>query len=252
MTEIKRCALVIGASSAIAKALIDKLLLDDELVVYAISRSFPAHFEQRLLNQKRLKQIECTYSPEQIKAIIENIKATCLPCAQVFVCNGILHDSSFLPEKKIEQFSVDIFEKVMHVNVVVPSLWLQQLITLLKHPLPCTVVVFSARVGSISDNRAGGWYSYRASKAALNMFVKTAAIEYARRAKNVRLIVFHPGTTDTKLSQPFQSNVAPEKLFKPEFVATQLLSLIKPFALENYASDQQACFIDWQGKTIDW
>lgn len=252
MTEVKRCALVIGASSAIAQALIDKLLLDDELVVYAISRSFPAHFKPPMFNQKRLTQIECQYNPEQINGIIEKIKASSLPCVQVFVCNGILHDSSFLPEKKIEQFSVDTFQKVMHVNVVVPSLWLQQLITLLKHSLPCVVVVFSARVGSISDNRAGGWYSYRASKAALNMFVKTAAIEYARRAKNVRLIIFHPGTTDTKLSQPFQSGVAPEKLFKPEFVATQLLSITNAFALENYDSNKQACFIDWQGKTIDW
>lgn len=252
MTAVKRCALVIGASSAIAQALIDKLLSDDELLVYAISRSFPEYFNDRMRNQKRLTQIECEYNPAQINGIIEKIKATYLPCVKVFVCNGILHDRTFLPEKKIEQFSADIFRQVMHVNVAVPGMWLQQLITLLKHPLPCVVVVFSARVGSIADNYSGGWYSYRASKAALNMFVKTAAIEYEKRAKNVSLIVFHPGTTDTKLSQPFQSNVAPEKLFQPEFVATQLLSLIKPLALENHLSDNQASFIDWQGKKIDW
>ncbi|PKH02654.1 short-chain dehydrogenase [Psychromonas sp. MB-3u-54] len=252
MTGVKRCALVIGASSAIAQALIDNLLLNDELVVYAISRRFPADFSDRMLNQKRLQLLECDYSPAQLSAIIEKIKTTSLPCVKVFICNGILHNRTFLPEKKIEQFSADIFQQVMHINAVVPGLWLQQLITLLKHPLPCVVVVFSARVGSISDNRAGGWYSYRASKAALNMFVKTAAIEYARRAKNVRLIVFHPGTTDSKLSQPFQSNVAPEKLFKPEFVATQLLSLIKPLGSESYVSDHQATFIDWQGKEIEW
>ncbi|ABM03855.1 oxidoreductase, short-chain dehydrogenase/reductase family protein [Psychromonas ingrahamii 37] len=252
MTDVKRCALVIGASSAIAQALIDNLLLDDELQVYAVSRSFPADFSDRMLNQKKLNLIECEYNSAQINAIIEKIKATSLPCVKVFICNGMLHNHSFLPEKKIEQFSADIFQQVMHVNAVVPGLWLQQLITLLRHPLPCVVTVFSARVGSISDNRVGGWYSYRASKAALNMLVKTAAIEYARRAKNVRLIVFHPGTTDTKLSRPFQSNVAPEKLFKPEFVATQLLSLIKPLALENYVSDNKAAFIDWQGKKIEW
>jgi NAD(P)-dependent dehydrogenase (short-subunit alcohol dehydrogenase family) len=252
MTRVKRCALVIGASSAIAQALIDNLLLDNELLVYAISRHFPADFRDCMRNQKRLNLVECEYNPAQISAIVEKIKAASLPCVKVFICNGILHDRSFLPEKKIEQFSADIFQQVMHANAVVPGLWLQQLITLLRHPLPCVVVVFSARVGSITDTRAGGWYSYRASKAALNMFVKTAAIEYARRAKNVRLIVFHPGTTDTKLSQPFQSNVTPEKLFKPEFVATQLLSLIKPLALENHVSDNQAAFIDWEGKKIEW
>lgn len=249
MTAVKYCALVIGASSAIAQALIDKLLLDDELLVYAVSRHFPANFNS---HQKRLNLIECEYDPAQIKEIIVQIKASSLPCVKVFICNGILHNPSFLPEKKIEQFSADIFQQVMHANVAVPGMWLQQLITLLKHPLPSALVVFSARVGSISDNRAGGWYSYRASKAALNMLIKTAAIEYARRAKNVRLIAFHPGTTDTKLSQPFQSNVAAEKLFTPEFVATQLLFLIKPLSLENHFSDNQAAFIDWQGKKIDW
>ena len=74
------------------------------------------------------------------------------------------------------------------------------------------ISVLSARVGSIEDNRLGGWYSYRASKAALNMLVKTAAVEYERRAKNVRLLLFHPGTVDTNLSKPFQGGTAKGKI----------------------------------------
>ena len=108
-------------------------------------------------------------------------------------------------------------------------------------------MLFSARVGSISDNRLGGWYSYRASKAALNMMIKTAAIELARRAKNIKLIAFHPGTTDTPLSKPFQKNVPENKLFSAEFVAKQLLDIV-----ENTPIDQSPSYLDWQGETINW
>ena len=109
------------------------------------------------------------------------------------------------------------------------------------------MVFLSARVGSINDNRMGGWYSYRASKSALNMLLKTAAIEYARRAKNVKLIAFHPGTTDTALSKPYQKNVAKGKLFKPDFVARQLLSLVAKTPVDGTLS-----FLDWDHQAVDW
>ena len=126
-------------------------------------------------------------------------------------------------------------------------LWIQKLTPVLTGKSPCTFVLFSARVGSISDNRLGGWYSYRASKAALNMMVKTAAIELARRAKNIKLIAFHPGTTDTPLSKPFQKNVPESKLFSAEFVAKQLLEIV-----EKTPHDQMASYLDWQGEKINW
>ncbi len=105
----------------------------------------------------------------------------------------------------------------------------------------------SARVGSIGDNRLGGWYGYRASKAALNMLVKTAAIEYRRRAPNIRFMVFHPGTTDTPLSKPFQQNVLPGRLFEPGFVASRLLEL-----MDNEPASETPVFLDWSGKPIPW
>ena len=126
-------------------------------------------------------------------------------------------------------------------------LWIQQLTPLLTGNSACKVVVFSARVGSISDNRLGGWYTYRASKAALNMMLKTAAIELARRAKNIKIIAFHPGTTDTPLSKPFQNNVPADKLFTSEFVAKQLLTIV-----DNTDIDGKASYLDWQGKAINW
>jgi NAD(P)-dependent dehydrogenase (short-subunit alcohol dehydrogenase family) len=126
-------------------------------------------------------------------------------------------------------------------------LWLKHLTPVLTNKNSCKVVIFTARVGSISDNKLGGWYSYRASKASMNMLIKSASVELARRAKNIKLISFHPGTTDTELSKPFQKNVPKDKLFTCEFVANQLLTIV-----ENTTIDGEASFLDWQGKKIDW
>ena len=93
----------------------------------------------------------------------------------------------------------------------------------------------------------GGWYSYRASKAALNMMLKTATIELARRAKNIKIIAFHPGTTDTPLSKPFQKNVPANKLFSSDFVAQQLLQIV-----EESVIDGELSYLDWQGEAINW
>jgi NAD(P)-dependent dehydrogenase (short-subunit alcohol dehydrogenase family) len=135
----------------------------------------------------------------------------------------------------------------MNANALTPMLWIKKLISILSGKSPCKIVVFSARVGSISDNRLGGWYSYRASKSALNMMLKTTSIELARRDKNIKLVAFHPGTTDTPLSKPFQRNVPANKLFTCEFVAKQLLSIIVEIPF-----DQQVSYLDWQGKKINW
>jgi NAD(P)-dependent dehydrogenase (short-subunit alcohol dehydrogenase family) len=124
---------------------------------------------------------------------------------------------------------------------------LKALVTLVKGQSDCVISVLSARIGSIDDNRSGGWYSYRASKAALNMLLKTAAIEYARRAKNVKLITFHPGTTDTALSKPFQRSVKPDNLFTPEFVAKHLVNI-----MNNQTVDGELSFIDWENEAIAW
>jgi NAD(P)-dependent dehydrogenase (short-subunit alcohol dehydrogenase family) len=122
---------------------------------------------------------------------------------KLIICNGILHTDEISPEKRLEDISASSMREILNVNTVIPLLWLAKLAPLLKSKNTCRVAILSARVGSIEDNRSGGWYSYRASKAALNMLIKTAAIELRRRAPNVKLIAFHPGTTDTRLSKPF-------------------------------------------------
>jgi NAD(P)-dependent dehydrogenase (short-subunit alcohol dehydrogenase family) len=109
------------------------------------------------------------------------------------------------------------------------------------------VVALSARVGSIGDNRLGGWYAYRASKSALNMMLKTVSVEYARRVKNVKLISFHPGTTDTALSKPFQASVPKQNLFSTAFVADCLMGI-----MDEAEVDGQLSYVDWNGKAIAW
>lgn len=105
----------------------------------------------------------------------------------------------------------------------------------------------SARVGSIGDNGLGGWYSYRASKAALNQLTKTLSIELARKHHAVAAVLLHPGTCNTDLSKPFQRNVKPEKLFSRERGVTQLLHII-----DNITMGDTGRFIAWDGTDIQW
>ena len=242
--------LIIGANNDIGKAIATQIKSSASTGLILLSRQ-PSNAEQVASDSATAnvtKIILENYQPQSIdQAIVKLAQLDHAPITQVFVCNGILHSDSIKPEKRLEDFDAQAFLQVITVNSLTPMLWIQKLTPLLTGKSPCKFVLFSARVGSISDNRLGGWYSYRASKAALNMMVKTAAVELARRAKNIKLIAFHPGTTDTPLSKPFQKNVPANKLFTAEFVAKQLLEIVA-----NTPVDQTASYLDWQGETINW
>ncbi|WP_111980145.1 SDR family NAD(P)-dependent oxidoreductase [Algibacillus agarilyticus] len=235
--------LIIGASSTIAKALVQAYKIMGNVKVVLVSR------EPEVIPIRDVVYIQINdYLENTIVAAIEKIKIVDnTPFTRVFICNGLLHSDSVKPEKRIEDISAIGFQNTIWVNTVVPMIWIQKLTPILTSKIECKLVVFSARVGSIKDNKLGGWYSYRASKAALNMLLKTTAIEFARRAKNIKIIAFHPGTTDTKLSKPFQKNVPKNKLFTPEFVAQSVISVTN-----NMPIDGTASYIDWQGESIEW
>ncbi|HBY86147.1 MAG TPA: short-chain dehydrogenase [Colwellia sp.] len=247
---ITQQTLIIGANSDIAKALALQLIESETTGLILISRNVIADdLLYRDRNNSNVNIITVKdYQLQSIEQAIEEIAAyNHAHITRIFICNGILHSQSIQPEKRIEELTVESFNQVMASNALTPMLWIQQLMPTLTGNSPCKIVVFSARVGSISDNYLGGWYSYRASKAALNMMLKTAAIEIARRNKNIKIIAFHPGTTDTPLSKPFQKNVPKNKLFTCDFVASQLLTIV-----ENSSYDQTASYLDWQGKSINW
>lgn len=242
--------LIIGANSDIAKAIAAQILASENTHLILISRNFTNDDLDASENTKtRVTKISVEdYQPQAIdQAIAQIAQHNHAPISRVFICNGILHSDNIQPEKRLEDFDAQAFLQVITSNSLTPMLWIQKLTPLLTGKTPCKFVLFSARVGSISDNRLGGWYSYRASKAALNMMIKTAAIELARRAKNIKLIAFHPGTTDTSLSKPFQKNVPADKLFTAEFVAKQLIEIV-----ENTPVDQSVSYLDWQGEAINW
>ena len=151
------------------------------------------------------------------------------------------------PEKRMEDISVDMMQRIFYANTVVPSLWLNLLRKLVSGTSDCKMACFSARVGSTGDNRLGGWYSYRASKAALNSLMKTFSIEYARRAKNTKLIAFHPGTVNSEMSKPFHATVPNGKLFEPDYVASCLSKV-----MDDLPVDGQLSYVDYAGKPIPW
>lgn len=158
---------------------------------------------------------------------------------------GLLHDEQHRPEKKIQQLSKLWLANSISVNVW-PAIEIAQALAPILEPNSKLVLMnLSARVSSISDNHLGGWYSYRMSKAALNMLIKTIAIEWSRCAPEAIIVGYHPGTVATQLSAPFRHNVAPEKLFAPNKAVQYLLKV-----LHNLTLDDSGLLIDWQGKII--
>ncbi len=248
----KKHVLIIGAGSAIAQGLVKELLaLPVSTNITLVSRDLSSY---NLVTSPDLSKIVVTdYQQATIEKTVSTLKlenssqSSGITFSEIFICHGLLHNKVISPEKRIEDFCPEVFLDVIKVNALIPLLWIKALTPLFSSKSKCKLVVFSARVGSIEDNQLGGWYSYRASKAALNMMLKNVAIEFSRRAKNIKVIVFHPGTTDTGLSKPFQKNVPAGKLFTTEFVAKQLLQIT-----EDQAFDQRPSFLDWQGETIKW
>jgi NAD(P)-dependent dehydrogenase (short-subunit alcohol dehydrogenase family) len=133
------------------------------------------------------------------------------------------------------------------VNALGPLLLAKHLHPLLAHAQPAVLVNLSARVGSIGDNRLGGWYAYRGAKAAQNQFTRTLSIELARRAPNLVCVALHPGTVDTGLSKPFQGSVDAAKLFSPRYSAQRLLAVI-----DGLRREHSGRFFAWDGSEIPW
>ncbi len=142
------------------------------------------------------------------------------------VTTGMLHDAEQRPERALKELDPARLARSFAINTIAPALVAKHLIPKMPRDRRAVFAVLGARVGSIGDNRTGGWHGYRASKAALVMLMKTIAIETARNRPHAIVVTLHPGTVDTGMSKPFQGNVAPEKLFTPAFAAEQLHGVI--------------------------
>lgn len=169
------------------------------------------------------------------------------PPQLVIVATGVLTlPDGTGPERSYKQIDAAAMERSFRVNTIGPALVAKHMLPLFPRDRRCLLAVLSARVGSIGDNRIGGWHSYRASKAALNMLVRNFAIELGRTHRQAVAVSLHPGTVDTSLSQPFQSNLAEGQLTDPDQAAGNLLRVIERLT----AADSGNAF-DWRGERIE-
>jgi NAD(P)-dependent dehydrogenase (short-subunit alcohol dehydrogenase family) len=239
----KKHIAVFGASGAIGAAMVNQLI-EAEALVSAFSRkplTLAADTQAHLTTQAIVD-----ITDETSLAAAADALATRPPLDGIIVATGLLHEGEGLhPEKSIRKLSAAHFERVLSVNTVGPALVARFFIPLLQRQSPVWFAALSARVGSISDNRLGGWYAYRASKAALNMVIRNLSIEVSRRNKTAIIVGLHPGTVDSALSKPFQSQVKPGKLFSPEHSAECLLRVL----LTLTPADSGGCFA-WDGQRI--
>lgn len=241
--------LICGAGSSIAAALASQLKHSPLNKIIGFSREdFRTELDQTSL--AHCVWIRCDHSDHSIQQAVDELdqhlsEDTFIESISIF--NGVLHDKDLQPERALKRVQRNNLSKLFESNAIVPLMWIQALTPLIDKNRDVTVTALSARVGSITDNQLGGWYGYRASKAALNMLMKTASIELARTLPNVKLIAFHPGTTDTPLSRPFQKNVPAEKLFTPDFVAEKLIDI-----WSSINRDRTLSYIDWDNEPINW
>jgi NAD(P)-dependent dehydrogenase (short-subunit alcohol dehydrogenase family) len=250
MSNTSRNALVLGASGGLGQAVVAKFLTDPKIDnVIAVSRNPQTEdLSAQWISNSRLIWIEIEdYTEQAMTEVVAQLDDYKGRLCRIAICHGLLHTDHIWPEKRMEDIDGAAMQEIFRANVVVPATWLKLLQKVIAGKLQCRIAVFSARVGSTGDNRLGGWYSYRASKAALNSMLKSFSIEYGRRAKNVKIIAFHPGTTDTDLSKPFQASVPKEQLFAPAFVAEQLVAI-----MDGLEMDGQLSFLDWNNKPIAW
>ncbi len=246
-------ALIQGSSRGIGLALVERLLNEPRVGrVLACARrpdgsAGLARLAETHAGRLQMVQLDITDSG-QLEALADGLRAERLRPHLVINVAGILHDGQGLaPEKRLEDLDFERMQRVFAVNALGPALLCRHLLPLMATDGKAVLAALSARVGSIGDNRLGGWYAYRSSKAALNQILKTASIEARRRFKNVVLAALHPGTTDTNLSRPFQANVPDDKLFSTDFVAERLLSVIDQLELGDSGG-----FFAWDGQSIPW
>lgn len=170
-------------------------------------------------------------------------KALATPPDLVFIATGVLHGDGLAPEKANAQLSAAALTTAFAINSIGPALVARAVLPLMPKGRKTVLAALSARVGSIADNRLGGWHSYRASKAALNQLLHTMAIEQARRWPDQIVLALHPGTVDSGLSKPFQSGV--KTLFTPQESARHLIAVI-----DAATPAQSGLLLDWQGEVI--
>jgi len=222
-------AIVIGASGGIGAALA-QALAEEDVPVRGFARSFAGRDHLDLTDEASIAAAAASVT---------------IPPDLVVVTTGLLHEEPRGPEKNMAALDAGWLMRQYAVNAIGPALVAKHFLPLMPRTGRCVFAALSARVGSIGDNKLGGWYGYRAAKAALNQLIRTLAIEERRRNDRAIVVGLHPGTVDTGLSKPFQANVRADQLFAPDRAAVQLLDVI-----EGLKAPDSGRLFDWEGKEI--
>ena len=232
---------IVGASGTIGRAFV-KLYqqMMPEITCFALSRQIQKSIQSEI-------ELCCDLKDEQSIVDAAKVIQAAGPVKQVIVATGVLHDAYCQPEKSWSHLSMEALSHVFAINTFGPALLAKHFLPLLDQQQPSLMALLSARVGSIGDNRLGGWYAYRASKAALNMLIKTFSIELARTNKQAAVIGLHPGTVDSGLSQPFQRNVPQGKLFSPEFAVEKMQQVLAQVRVGDSGK-----ILAWDGQVIEY
>ncbi|EWC41775.1 SDR family NAD(P)-dependent oxidoreductase [Pseudomonas stutzeri] len=222
-------ALVIGASGGIGAALVEALRGDPRCAsVITLSRASAPALD--LADPASIEQAAAAVAGQGPFQLIINAA-------------GVLHDADFMPEKRLADLNQEQLLRTFQINTFGPALVLRHFSGLLDRQRG-VLAMLSAKVGSIGDNRLGGWYSYRASKAALNMLIRTAAIEVRRSQPNAVLLALHPGTVNSRLSQPFRG----AEIGRPAANAAQDLLRV----VDSAGPDASGGFYAYSGEELPW
>lgn len=247
LSDVKS-ALIFGAGHGIGLALVKELLNKDDIKIYATYRNQEKANELLELHDKfnnlKVNKVDPLIE-DQLDNFIELIKSD-TNCLDLIVNSiGTLHEK-YQPERSLKDINIEQLQHYFNVNSIITPVLAQKLVNFLSKETVSIFTTISAKVGSIEDNRIGGWYGYRASKAALNMFLKNISIELTRKRLKTIVLAIHPGTTITELSKPFIKNTK-YTLHEPDSTAKNILN-----TLENKTLDDTGKFISWENKDIMW
>ena len=245
-------ALIVGGSRGIGLALVRALLAAPGVDrVIAAARAPEASADLQALRADHGARLACLTLDVTDEASIEHaaqtLRASDTSLHLLINTAGLLHGDGTAPERRLADVRPDSVLRSYAVNALGPLLIAKHFSALLAHGERAVLANLSARVGSIGDNRLGGWYAYRAAKAAQNQITRTLSIELARRAPQLICVALHPGTVETDLSAPFRGNVAAGKLFTADQSAAYLLQVMAGLSRESSGR-----FYAWDGSEIPW
>ncbi len=240
-------ALVIGGREGIGGAIVQALLAHHSTASVTVTSRDTKWVGESSSDSREYRRLLDVTKTDDIIRIADELSHRQAGLNVILNCTGVLHADGFGPERSWRHLDMQTMQQVFEVNTFGVALTVRYLLPLLPRDRRSIFASISARVGSIGDNRLGGWYSYRASKAAQNMVIRTGAIEAKRARPNLVCVTLHPGTVRTALSDPFTKRKAAQDIFSPEQAGRHLLTVLSGLSVKD-----SGYHFAWDGERIPW